>query len=178
MGRALSPPWTFCAGAQRPGELQRVSLEQSPWKGSVASSGKAGAGSKDSHPAAEWAEGKPLFEKKAKVDLVHQCWFSLFNQPTKPSFQLMRFHQEPAWFPRLIPPLHSHKHCAEEKKGVTKNPTNGRVGQFALQSHHNFSLALPSKPNMFKAKYATAKLGINHFREHSVFVGTRRLAEH
>lgn len=36
----------------------------------VASSGKAGAGSKDSHPAEERAGGKPLFEWKAKVDLV------------------------------------------------------------------------------------------------------------
>lgn len=90
----------------------------------VASFGKAGAGSRDSHPAAEWEEGKPLFEKKAKVDLVLQYWFCLFNQPAKPSFQLMRLYQEPGWFPKLIPPPHSHEQCAEEDNWVTKKTPN------------------------------------------------------
>lgn len=90
----------------------------------VASFGKAGAGSRDSHPTAEWGEGKPLFEKKAKVDLVLQYWFCLFNQPAKPNFQLMRLYQEPGWFPKLIPPPHSHEQCAEEDKWVTKKTPN------------------------------------------------------
>lgn len=72
MGRALSTPRTFCAHVQRPEELQRVPLDISNGKLCVASSGKAGTGSKGSHPAILWAEGKPLFEKKAKVDLVLQ----------------------------------------------------------------------------------------------------------
>lgn len=150
MGRALSALWTFCAGAQRPGELQRVCLEHAPWKGSVASSGRAGAGSKDSYPAAEWAEEKPLFEKKAKVDLVLQHWFSSFNQPAKSGFQLMRFHQEPAWFPRLIPPLHSHKHCAEEDKGITKNQLMGELDSL-LYSHITISV-LPCLPSPICSK--------------------------
>lgn len=84
MGRALSALWTFCAGAQRPGELQRVCLEHSPWKGSVASSGRAGGGSKDSYPAAEWAEEKPLFERKQKWTLSSNTGFlRLINQQSQ-----------------------------------------------------------------------------------------------